>query len=720
MRFGVIGGGPAGLYFSILMKQADPSHEITVVEQNPAGATYGWGVVFSVDTLSELRDADYGTWLEIDDHIVRWDALDIRYRDRDIRAYGHGFSAISRKVLLQLLQQRAADLGVELRFEEEVDGPDAFPDAEVIVAADGVHSKVRTALEEELGTETLEHPTRFVWFGADLAFDAFTFIFRETDHGLFTVHSYPFDESTSTFIVEVTEDTWRNAGLDQMTEDESLAFCQDLFADHLGGADLLSNKSIWRQFTTVRNRHWHHGNVVLVGDAVATAHFTIGSGTKLAMEDAVALSKAFVAHGDDLSAVFSEYESERQIPTERFQQAAIDSADYFANVSRYVGFAPEPFTMNLLTRSGRITHADVEARDPTIANRVDRWFHEDAVGADPSDRVVVPRPSAVPLQLAEGLELPNRVVATQAPRDDSSDGVVGEGTRAALVGAAGLGAGLVVTEPVAVSAHGRITLGSPGLYEEEHVATWRKVVDELHDAGTRVALRLSHSGRRGSMRPREGGLDRPLRGADRWTTLAPSPIPYTSTTPAPAAVDAQRFGDVRDDFAAAARAARDAGFDLLLLDWSDGYLLASFLSPLTNQRDDEFGGDLDGRMRWPLQVLDTVKGEWGGALGVRLVMDDRVRGGLSPDDGVEIARRLGERGVGVIDAVAGHTVPRGGGEYRRLYRVPLADRARNEAGVRSIASGAITTLDQIDTVVSAGRADLCLLDPSRYQQPRIR
>ena len=719
MRFGVIGGGPAGLYFAILMKQADPSHEITVVEQNPAGATYGWGVVFSVDTLAELRDADYATWLEIDDHIVRWDALDIRYAGHDIRAYGHGFSAISRKTLLQLLQQRARELGVELVFEEEARGAERFPDADVVVAADGVHSVVRSGLEDRLGTQKLEHPTRFVWFGADLAFDAFTFIFKETEHGLFTVHSYPFDESTSTFIVEVTEDTWRAAGLDEMSEEDSLAFCQDLFAEDLQGHRLLSNKSIWRQFTTVRNKHWHHDNIVFVGDAIATAHFTIGSGTKLAMEDAVALSKAFVAHGADLGAAFSEYESERQIPTERFQQAAIDSAAYFANVSRYLGFSPEQFTMNLLTRSGRITHSDVESRDPTIANRADRWLLSAATNTELGERVVVPRPAEVPFDVG-GVRLPNRVVASYAPQDDATDGAAGEGTRVALMEAAGTGAGLVLTEPVAVSAHGRITLGTPGLYEDEHVARWRKLVDELHETGARVALRLTHSGRRGSMRPRRSGLDRPLRGGDAWTTLAPSPIPYTSTTPAPAAVDEQRFRDVREDFVAATQAARGAGFDLLIVDWSDGYLFASFLSPLTNRRDDDYGGDLAGRLTWPLEVLDAVAAEWEGPLGVRLVMDDRVRGGLTDDDGVEVARQLGQHGTTIIDAVAGHTVPRGGGEYRRLYRVPLADRVRNEAGVAAIASGAITTLDQVDTVVSAGRADLCVLDPSRYRQPRIR
>jgi anthraniloyl-CoA monooxygenase len=711
MRFTVLGAGPSGLYFALLMKRIDPAHEVTVIERNPPGATYGWGVVFSEETLSELRDADYPTYLAFDEALVRWDAIDIRYRDGTIRSHGHGFSAIARTALLRILSERAEELGVDVRFEQEVTDPSRLPDADVLVGADGVRSVVREA-QPAFGTTFEGLGSRYVWFGTDLALDVFTFIFRPTEHGLFQVHAYPFDGSTSTFIVETTAQTWRRAGLDAMSEEESLAFCQDLFADHLGDARLLSNASVWRTFDTIRNRTWHHGKTVLMGDAAHTAHFSIGSGTKLAMEDAMALAKAFQAHGEHLPAAFATYELERQAAVARFQEAATDSARYFEQVGRYLAFEPEQFAFNLLTRSGRITHANLELRDPAITNRVDRWF-----AGDPA-RIVAPQPALTPLRLP-GAEVSNRVVLAPALGDTAKDGQASSDQIDALVAAAGAGAGLVVAGPVAVSGDGRVTPGTPGCWHQGHADVWRGLAERVHAAGALLGLRLCHSGRRGSTRPRDRAVDRPLRDGS-WTTLAPSPLPYAPWMPAPAEADAQRLGEVLEDFAAAAGLAAEAGADVLVLDCSDGYLLASFLSPLANRRTDAYGGDLDGRMRYVLEAVDAVRSTWPAdrTLAARLVTDDRHPAGLTPDDGVTVARALAERGVALVEPTAGQSAggDGGAGEYRRLENVVLADRVRNEAGVATAAGGRITTIDEINTVVAAGRADLCVLEPRRYQE----
>ena len=710
MKIDVVGAGPAGLYFALLMKRADPSHDVTVIERNPPDATYGWGVVFSEDTLTELRDADYPTFLQFDEALVRWSAIDIRYRDRSLRSFGHGFSAISRAKLLAILQQRARALGVELRFEQDVADPTGM-DADLIVGADGVRSVVRSAHEKHFGTTWEQLGSRYVWFGTDLVFDVFTFIFRPTEFGLFQVHAYPFDGTRSTFIVETTEETWRNAGLDTMSEAESLAFCEDLFADHLGEHRLLSNASVWRTFDTIRNRSWHHDNVVIMGDAAHTAHFSIGSGTKLAIEDAVALAKAFQAHPRNMAGAFAEYELERQTAVERFQEAATDSARYFEQVSRYLDFEPEQFEFNLLTRSGRITYANLELRDPAVVNRVGRLIER------APERIVTHPPALTDLQVAE-IEFCNRVVLAPVLPDTAVDGVPGHDLETTVVAAARAGAGLVLAGPVAVSAHGRVTSGSVGIWNERQAEAWARIASEVRDEGALLGIRLSHSGRRGSTRPRDRGVDRPLRTGD-WTTLAPSPIPYAPWMPAPAAVDEQRFAEVAEDFVEAAAFATGTGLDLVMVDCADGYLLASFLSPLSNSRDDEYGGSLENRMRFPLEVLTAVRLvlPLDAPLGVRLLADDRTRNGLRPDEAVVIAREMHHHGARLFDVTAGLSVgtDAGAGDYRRLYQVHLADRIRNEARVPVIASGRITTLDEINTIVAAGRADLCVLDPRNYR-----
>ena len=664
MRVEVLGAGPAGLYLAILLQKADPGHEITVTERNPPDATFGWGVVFSEETLGALRDADYLTYLEITDTFARWDAIDVRYRGELLRSRGHGFAAIARKRLLAILQQRCRALGVRLCFETEVTD-DFGAGADLVVAADGVRSLLRERYAAAFGPRIVPQGGKYAWFGTDLVLDAFTFLFQETEHGLFQVHSYPFDEDTSTFIVECQEPAWRAAGLDAMSEDESIAFCENLFAADLRGHRLMSNRSVWQSFLRVENRSWRHGNVVLLGDAAHTAHFSIGSGTKLAMEDAVALANSFVRYQDVASALV-DYEAARQPVVARFQRAADDSAEYFRRVSHHTGMAPAQFVFNLLTRSGRIGHAELTVRDPAFTARVDGWFGGSSVA---------PPPAFAPLRLGD-LVLPNRIARVGEPA----------------------GAGLVYSEFVAVCPEGRISPETP-------------VVDvaPAQTAGARFALRLGHAGARGSTRPAAEGVDLPL--AEGWPLLAASALAYGPGLAVPKAMTGADLDRVRDGFAKAAGTAAEAGVDLLELDLAHGHLLAGFLSPLTNRRTDEYGGDLAARLRYPLAVVDAVRAVWpsGRPLAVCLTVTDWHRHGLTVDDGVRIAATLADHGVGLIRVSAGQTVAECQPEYRRGFLTGAADRVRSEAGVPTVVGGYLTTVDEANTIIGAGRADICEL-----------
>jgi anthraniloyl-CoA monooxygenase len=697
-----VGGGPAGLYASLLLKKADPDLDITVLERNPAGATYGWGVVFSDRTLSEFREADLPTYEAITDRFVIWDAIDIRYRGELIRSAGHVFAGMSRRELLRILQERCRELGVQVRFEVEVQDLARASECDLVIASDGVNSLARRTLEDELGTRLSRGRARYIWFGTTRVLDSFTFIFRENEHGFFQTHAYPFDGTTATWIVECDEQVWRRAGLDTASEEDSIDYCEKLFAEDLRGHPLLSNRSMWIPFITVRNRSWRHRNIVLLGDAAHTAHFSIGSGTKLAMEDAISLARAMERRRGDLQAALTDYEMERRPVVERFQEAADESRRYFETTSRYRHLDPMRFAFLLLTRSGRIDYDVLRLRDTRYVEEVDRWF---AGGV-----AVAPPPALAPLRLRE-VELRNRVVASPVLPEDGTDGHLGAGQADALGEAAG--PGLVLADMVAVSAHARVGLGSPGLYRDEHVGEWRAVAEAVHGSGAAFGVRIGHAGRRGACRPRREGLDRPLREGG-WPVLAPSPIPYTASSPVPEDA-AEPRDDVLEDFAAAARRAADAGIDLLLLDLSRGYLLGSFLSPLTNQRADAYGGSLEGRTRYPLEVLDAVRAVWPDdrPLGVTLQADDWERGGLTADDAVAIARILRTHGCDLIEPRAGQTTARSRPRYGRAFLVPYADRIRNEADVPTVAGGGIATMNQVNTIVAGARADLCILSPTR-------
>jgi len=713
MRIGVLGGGPAGLYFALLAKRADPSHEVTVFERNAPDATFGWGVVFSEETLGALRDADHPSFVEISDAFARWSAIDVVYGGRTVRSRGHVFSAIARKRLLEILQRRCRDVGVELAFHTDVPGLDAFAGSDLVVAADGVNSTARRLLAEQLRPTVDVHRTRYVWFGTDLVLDAFTFVFRATEHGMFQVHAYPFDAHTSTFIVECTEATWRRAGLHDAGEEESIAFCQELFAPELAGHKLLSNRSLWTSFVTVRCASWHHGDVVLLGDAAHTAHFTIGSGTKLAMEDAVALANALQRHPGEKLAAMTDYELERQPVVERFQEAARASATWFEDVRRYDGFDPVQFAFNLLTRSGRIGHLELTKRDARFVATVDRFL------AGTPEALVPPPPLLTPLRQRE-VTIPNRVAVAVVGQDDTDDhGQLAEAAERRHLDAAAAGPGVVVSELVAVAPDGRVTPGTPGLWEEAHAEPWARVAAAARRRGTRLAVRLGHAGRRGATRPRRQGVDRPLAGGG-WPLLAASAIAYGRGSATPRAMRRADMERVTGDFARAARLAAAAGADVLLLDLAHGYLLGGFLSPLANRRDDEHGGPLEGRLRFPLEVVDAVRAAWPPErpLWAALAASDWAPGGIEPEAAVQAAVALAGHGCELLQVTAGQATAAGRPDYGRFFLVGWSDLVRNEAGVATMVGGNLTTADEVDTILAAGRADLCILDPRYYQGVR--
>jgi anthraniloyl-CoA monooxygenase len=715
-----IGAGPAGLFFAILMKQADPAHRVTVIERNGAQDTFGWGVVFSDETLGNVAKADPQTYAEITARFAHWDAIDIHYRGEVISSRGHGFSGLSRQVLLGILQRRAAALGVELIFRREIADLTAFADADLILGADGINSRVRELHAAAFQPQLDWRPNKFIWLGTTRHFDAFTFLFKETEHGLWRVHAYRFDERHSTFIVETTEATWRNTGLDHAGEDETVAFCERLFADDLAGHKLLKNKAVWRNFPTVRNAHWSHGNVVLIGDAAHTAHFSIGSGTKLALEDAIALAGA-VAGQSDLPQALGAYEAERRPVVESTQRAAQTSLRWFEETERYFGrLEPLQFAASLLTRSLRITHENLKLRDSGFIARVDRWFAGMAAnqsGANvPTDPP--PPPMFTPFRLRD-MVLANRVVVSSMCQYSAEDGMPEDWHLVHLGSRAIGGAGLVMTEMTDVSRDGRITPGCAGMYKAEHAAAWERIVAFVHEnSPAKIGIQLAHAGRKGSTRLMWQGIDEPLP-AGNWPLISASPIPYLPHSQVPRPMDRGDMDKVRDDFVHAAQLAERAGFDLLELHFAHGYLLASFLSPLTNRRDDGYGGSLGNRLRYPLEILDAVRAVWPRhkPMSVRISATDWVPGGFDGDDAVAVARALKARGCDIVDVSAGQTTPDARPEYGRLFQTPFADRVRHEADIPTITVGNISSYADVNSILVGGRADLCALARAHLYDP---
>lgn len=721
MRISCIGGGPAGLYFALLMKKADPRHEIEVWERNRADDTFGFGVVFSDATIDNLEPEDAGTYREIRASLHHWDDIDIHVRGEVITSTGHGFSGLSRVRLLNILQKRCAELGVPVRYQSEVPDPEPLRrKADLVFAVDGVNSLCRDRYKDSFRPSIDWRPNRFCWLGTTFPFHAFTFWFRENDHGLWRVHAYRYDADHSTFILETTEEAWRRAGLEQATEDQTIAYAEKLFEKELQGHRLIKNRSLWRSFPIVRCARWIHENVVLAGDAAHTAHFSIGSGTKLALEDAIALRNALTAHRNPGEALEA-YDRDRRPAVASLQRAARVSLQWFEETERHWKLEPLQFAASLLTRSLRVTHENLKLRDPKLVRRLDSWFAQQAsaqsgvaIPAEPG-----PPPMFTPFRLRE-LLLPNRVAVSPMCQYSAEDGMPDEWHLVHLGSRALGGAGLVMTEMTDVSREGRISPGCAGLYRPEHAAAWKRIADFVHRrTPAKIGMQLAHAGRKASTCiPWQGGYDTPLP-AGSWPVVAPSPIPYQPHNQVPREMTRADMEKVRDDFVRSARWALEAGFDLLEVHLAHGYLLSTFLSPLTNRRTDAYGGSISGRLKFPLEVVAAVRAVWPASkpLSARISATDWAPGGTTPADAVEIARALKAAGVDIVDVSAGQVVADQEPVYGRLFQTPFSERVRHEAAIPTMTVGAITSYADVNSILVAGRADLCVLARAHLYDP---
>ncbi len=717
MRIICIGGGPGGLYFALLMKKANPAHQITVIERNRPNDTFGWGVVFSDATLDNLAAADAETHAQINDQLNRWDDIDIHFKGRTIRSGGHGFCGIGRVRLLEILQARCAELDVDMQFQTEVTDESIYADADLIVAADGINSRIRTKYADHFKPDIEERACKFVWLGTHKRFDAFTFAFEETEFGWFQAHAYRYDANTSTFIVETPEPNWRAAGLDRMSAAEGIAWCERLFAQYLEGQPLMNNathlKNPWINFRRVINARWSYKNIVLLGDAAHTAHFSIGSGTKLALEDAIALTKA-LERCPDVPSALEQYEAERRIEVIKLQNAARNSTEWFENVARYAHLEPEQFAYSLLTRSQRISHENLRLRDKDYVAALETWLAARS-GVHPPKAIP---PMFTPFRLRE-LTLPNRVVMSPMAMYSCVDGTPDDFYLVHLGSRAHGGAGMIFTEMTCVSADARITPGCAGMYKEEHQAAWKRIVDYVHArTPARIAMQLGHAGPKGSTQVGWEDENEPLLEGN-WSLIAPSAIPYGKNNQTPRPMDRADMDRVKADFVRAAAWAAECGFDWLELHCAHGYLLSAFISPLTNHRDDEYGGSIENRCRYPLEVFRAIRAVFPAdkPMSVRISAHDWAEGGNTSDDAVIIAHLFKEAGADLIDVSSGQTTRMARPVYGRMYQTPFADRIRNEVGIATMAVGAIFEPDHVNSIIAAGRADLCALARPHLADP---
>ncbi|GAA3062853.1 MULTISPECIES: bifunctional salicylyl-CoA 5-hydroxylase/oxidoreductase [Actinomycetes] len=725
MKIAVIGGGPGGLYFSALMKQLDPAHRVTLWEQNAATDTFGFGVVFSDETLGGIATADAVVASGMERRFARWTDMDVHFRGEKHTVGGQGFAAMGRHELLTLLQRRCEDLGVDVRFSTRApDVEELAAEYDLVLAADGVNSRVRSRYAEDFRPSLDRRQNKYMWLGTDQVFEAFTFHIRETEWGPMQIHGYPYSAERSTFIVEMHEDVWRRAGFDA-TEDEvfppgvndeyAIDRIREIFAEELGGHQVLANNSKWLNFTTVRNETWHKDNIVLVGDAAHTAHFSIGSGTKLAMEDSLALAACLHEH-PTVEAALAAYEQERRPVVASTQRAAQASLEWFENIAQYLGQDPHQFTFNLLTRSRRITQENMRERDPEYAERIDRRF------AEWTDSEQVIPAMFQPGRIGE-LPLKNRVIVSAMDMYSATDGVAGDFHLVHLGSKALGGAGLVMTEMVCVSPEARITPRCSGLWNQEHVASWRAVTEFVHSfTDARIGVQLGHAGRKGSTKVMWEGIDDPLEEGG-WPVVGPSAVPYGPDSQIPREMSREDMRHVTEDFVAAAERAVEAGFDLMELHCAHGYLLSSFLSPLANRRTDEYGGPLENRLRFPLEVFDAVRKVWpqDRPMIVRISATDWHEDGTTEDDAVQIARAFVEHGAAAVDVSTGQVLKEEKPVYGRSYQTPFADRIRNEvaapSGAAVIAVGAIASYDDVNSILLAGRADFCALGRPHLYNP---
>jgi len=720
MKIVCLGGGPAGLYFAILAKKANPSWDITVVERNRPDDTFGWGVVFSDKTMDGFKDADPETHSEITQAFRHWDDIDVFFKGQKLTSGGHGFCGIGRIKLLQILQKRAAGLGAKLIFQTEIIDPDAYAsEYDLVIASDGASSVTRRKYESIFKPNIQPRHNRFIWLGSKKKLDAFTFDFVDTEWGWFNLHAYRFDQDWSTFIVETPEKNWLKAGIDKMEQADSIALCEELFADRLDGNALISNathlrgSAVWLKFNRVLCEKWFHKNIVLIGDAAHTAHFSIGSGTKLAMEDAIALTRVLSQHDGDITSALQKYQEEREVEALKLQSAARNRMEWFEQVERYVHLDPEQFTYSLLTGSQRIGHENLKLRDSGYVHRVENWFAARS-GVDHA----VP-PMFTPFKV-RGLTLKNRVIVSPMAVYMADEGVPNDFHLVHVGSRAMGGAAMVFTEMTCVSPDARITPACLGMWNDMQRDAWARIVQYVHKySDAKIALQLGHSGRKGSTRRGWDGIDQPL-ASDNWPLVSASPVPYMegiSQIPREATrADMER---IKEDFVSAARRGAEAGFDWLEFHCAHGYLMSSFISPLTNFRTDEYGGSLENRCRYPLEVFRAMRAVWpqDKPMSVRISAHDWVPGGITPEDAAIVARLFKCAGADLIDCSSGQVSKEERPVYGRMFQVPFSDRIRNEVGIPTIAVGNIFEGDHVNTIIAAGRADLCAVARPHLADP---
>ncbi|TXC82100.1 oxidoreductase [Luteibaculum oceani] len=690
MRIAVIGGGPGGLYFSILTKKANPDCHIEVYERNKADDSFGFGVVFSDETLSEFLTRDPKSYELIRTHFAYWDDLDIARDGKKVRITGNGFCGCSRKKLLQLLQQRCKEEGVQLHFETEQTDLSIQAEYDIVVAADGIGSKIREQLQKELGTQVKLKSNKFVWMGSTRPLDAFTYWFKQTQNGAMVAHSYQYEKGKSTWIFECSPETWKKWGFDQLNEDESQQLLEEIYKDELEGHKLIQNKSYWRQFPHVTNANWHHKNIVLLGDAKATAHFSIGSGTKLAMESAIALSDAIIQFGDQPKLAFEKYEESRRQRVEMIQHAANVSLHWFENMDRHIRHPFYQFAFGVMTRAKKVTFENLQLRDSSFTKKVLQEFIEQ------NNYPELAPPAFTSFKLG-ALSLSNRIVMFGLPQNKAKQGLVNDWHLTHYGSRACQGLGLIITEPIAVNKDGACGINAPGLYEKEQTKCWRRITDFIHqNSNCKIAAQLAHAGRKASPQENEAPL------------FSASPIPFLNTGVHPKQMDEKDMEFVRNDFVRAAKNAVDAGFDMVEIKADEGQLLASFLSPLTNLRTDKYGGKVENRLRFPLAVFNAIRKELDQKtpISVRISVEDWAEGGISAVDAEMIARAFKNAGADIINVTTGNTVSHQKVDGGRMYQTPYSEEIRNKANIATITSGKITDIDQINTIILNGRADL--------------
>ncbi|GGD00990.1 bifunctional salicylyl-CoA 5-hydroxylase/oxidoreductase [Undibacterium terreum] len=746
MKIICIGGGPAGLYFGLLMKKQDPAHEITIIERNKPYDTFGWGVVFSDQTLGNLVNADDETARSILQSFNHWDDIDTHFKGQVVTSGGHGFCGIGRKRLLNILQQRCEELGVRLVFETDANDDQALAreyDADLVIACDGLNSRVRSRYQSTYAPDVDTRKCRFVWLGTRKLFPAFTFAFEETEFGWFQAHAYQYDGDTATFIVETPEEVWLKAGIDKMDQEQAIAFCEKIFAKYLDGNALMSNATHlrgaanWIKFPRIICKNWVHWNtldgrqvpVVLMGDAAHTAHFSIGSGTKLALEDAIELANCFKRFGgsgqpyiSNMPAVLEAYQRSRSVEVLKIQSAARNSMEWFENVTRYTALEAPQFAYSMLTRSQRLSHENLRVRDASYVRSFERWITERAyrqagVELPPGDAAIPPMLTPYKLR---NVVLKNRIVVSPMAQYSAQDGVAGDYHLVHLGSRAMGGAAMVFAEMTCVSADARITPACPGLYSPEHTQAWKRIVDFVHaNTDAKIAVQLGHAGAKGSTRSAWDGIDQPLESGN-WPLVSASEQQYLKGVSQVArAATLADMNRITADFVRATLEAAKAGFDWLELHCAHGYLLSSFISPLTNHRNDEFGGSLENRCRFPLRIFNAIRAVWPNdkPISVRISAHDWVEGGIIPDDAVEIARLFEQAGADMIDCSSGQVSKQEKPVFGRMFQTPFSDRIRNEAKIPTIAVGSIYEADHANSIIAAGRADLCAIARPHLANP---